>query len=343
MGQIRGICVLALVSCAHNVPQDDRTGDDGKFKGAREIRLENGEAKVHGIVTYPGGDRVDWKFVDLDKKGQLDIDLKWTPPRPGLKLNFDVFDQWNVQLATGKRTGKRGRAATIADAKGKYFIRVYAVGRGDAGAYKLGVDFKERQQSVGPDILHLEVPDPPKLAAIPGGDKTCDESKGDTFDPKIPACFDVCPVAATPPPGWRACIGQCITNDPTNPACLDKFCPNPPTIRSKACMANKAVFPPCNLAAPDPENWNCVKPKDPVVGRAINLQVQGNDTIVTISVGTENGVDKAWKGTVLRGETSEPYVGGQVTIINVTKRQTLARVHLTLDIVQQNPQIKLSP
>ena len=339
-----GIAALAIVACAHNVPQDEHTGADGRFAGAREIRLENGGAKVRGIVTYPGGDRVDWRFVELDKDklGQLDIDLNWQAPRPGLKLNFDVFDQWNTQLATGKRSGKHARTASIDGAKGKYFIRVYAVGRGDAGSYKLALDFKEQPPDIKMNLANVPVNDPPKLAAVPV-DKTCDESKGDTFDPKNEACFNVCPVNAPAPPHWTACDGPCTVNDPANPACLDKFCPNPPTVRSKACMANKAIFPPCNPASPDPENWNCIKPKDPVTARAIDIKISGGDTIVTVAVGSDNGVDRSWKGVLLRGESSDPLVGGNVTVINVTKRRTVVKVHLPSDLVQQNPQIRLTP
>ncbi|HEX7842305.1 MAG TPA: hypothetical protein VF469_32760, partial [Kofleriaceae bacterium] len=90
-----GLVCLAL-SCAHNVAQDAATGADGKEKGAKPITLENGEGKAGGIVTYPGGDRVDWKLIELPDKqhGKLDIQLAWTPPRPGLQLAFDVFDEW---------------------------------------------------------------------------------------------------------------------------------------------------------------------------------------------------------------------------------------------------------
>jgi len=341
-----GIAALCVAACAHTVPQDDHTGEDGKLKGAREIRLENGGAKVHGIVTYPGGDRVDWKFVELDKDkvGQLDIDLQWRTPRPGLKLNFDVFDQWNIPQASGKKAGKRERAASITDAKGKYFIRVYAVGRGDAGEYKLAVDFKENEKQIGVNLAGLSIPDPPKLAAIPN-DVGCDESAGDTFDPKNPKCFNVCPVNAQAPPRWKACEHKCVVVDAANPDCWDQICPSPATVKSKKCMENpnKSFTVPCNASAPDPDNWNCIKPKDPIVGRALYVEASGQDTIVTISAGTENGVDKNWKGQVLRGESNDPIPGGNVTIIRVGKTRTVAKVHLPSDIVQQNLRIKLLP
>src|SRR5690349_863178 len=147
-GVLAALLVLAS-SCAHNVLQDSNTGADGKEKGAKPLTLENGEGKAGGIVTYPGGDRVDWKLVDLPDKqrGTLDIQLAWTPPRPGLQLAFDVFDEWNRPVVQSEKTSKkrskgRTRSATVDDARGKYLVRVYAVGRGDAGKYRLTVDFK---------------------------------------------------------------------------------------------------------------------------------------------------------------------------------------------------------
>jgi hypothetical protein len=156
-------CVLA--ACAHNVARNDATGDDGKENGAREIQLDNGA----GIVTSPGGDRVDWRFVQLpdNKQGTMEIALTWVPPRPGQKLAFDVFDEWNAQVATSEGGGTHRPSARIENAKGKYFIRTYAIGRGDAGTYTMTVDFNETTRPQAIDVTKLEVPDPPKLAAVP--------------------------------------------------------------------------------------------------------------------------------------------------------------------------------
>src|SRR3712207_4868278 len=97
--------LVALLGCAHNVPQDKATGPDGKQKGATPIALQEGEGKAHGIVTYPGGDRVDWKFIELPagQKGKLDLELKYRTPRPGLQVAFDVFDQWNTPVSKAAR------------------------------------------------------------------------------------------------------------------------------------------------------------------------------------------------------------------------------------------------
>ena len=98
-GLALGLAILFTVSsCARNVVQDSKSGEDSKEKGAKPMTLDNGEAKAHGIVTYPGGDRVDWKMVELPSRGTMDIKLQWQPPRPGLQLSFDVFDEWNAPI-----------------------------------------------------------------------------------------------------------------------------------------------------------------------------------------------------------------------------------------------------
>jgi hypothetical protein len=351
-GSSRLVCIVLCVvsACAHSVGQDDHSGDDAKEKGAREIPLDNGEGKAKGIVTYPGGDRVDWKFVQLPEKkvGTLQINLKWVPPRPGLQLAFDVFDEWNTEVATSKKPARsmhvRQRDAAIENAKGKYFIRVYAVGRGDAGTYKMTVDFSEVAAEMSIDLSKIEVPGPPKLPAIPVAEGTCDESRGDVFDPKNPACFDVCPAVATPPPKWHACIGQCVGKpDPTYEDCWGKVCPNPPTMRSTACMRTPSVFPPCDKTHPDMDNYNCTLKAPPKVARVIAVSVQGNDVVITLGIGSDEGVGTDWKGNVLRGDSEALLDGGGLTIIRVDHKKTYAKARLTTDQVNANQKVKLSP
>src|SRR3569833_2009581 len=341
--------VIALVTaCAHNVPQDSASGPDAKPKGAKPINLENGEGKAKGIVTYPGGDRVDWKVFELPPniRGQIDVKLQWQPPRPGLQLAFDVFDEYNTPIVQAKRTSRkrsssRSRTATIDNAKGKYFVRVYAVGRGDAGAYKLTVDFKENNGPIALDLSKVEIPEPPKLAAVPEIEIGCDEF---AFDVKVPACKNVCPTS-TAPPGWPACKGKCPDPPAVNTsACWNTMpCPNPPDRRVKACPKSK--WPKCmDINNPDPQNPNCVDATaPPVTGRVIKTEIQQNDTIVTVAAGSDQGVSKAWKGHVLRGDSDTPMDGGEVTVIRVGKRETIGKVHLTTDQISANPRVKLIP
>jgi|MudIll2142460700_1097286.scaffolds.fasta_scaffold02629_2 hypothetical protein len=306
---MRGIavaCVLAAIGCANNVAQDRMTGPDGRLKGAKPIKLENGEGATNGIVTYPGGDRVDWKYVELPtgKKGRLDFEMKWTTPRPGLQLGFDVFDQWNNPVANAKGSKGRVRDAFVADASGKYFVRVYAKGRGDAGAYKLAVAFREEVS--GPKLPPLEIPDPPRLPAVPG--QPCDP-----FDVRDPECKTVCPPGGQgAPPNWKPCIDAGVQQPP----------PPPP------------VAPPPPPPPPPPK---------PILSRVIKADVSGDQVILTISAGSDLGVEKTWSGQVMRGDTKTPFPGGRIIIIRVDKQRTIAKVPLTTDIINANPIILLQP
>jgi hypothetical protein len=338
--------VILALSCAHNVPQDAASGSDGKQKGAKTITLENGEGKASGIVTYPGGDRVDWKLIELPEKqrGTLDLKLSWTPPRPGLQLGLDVFNEWNQPIIQSARTNKkrgkgRTRAVSVEDAKGKYFVRIYAVGRGDAGKYRLTAAFNEKGSGPTFDPLKLEIPDPPKLAAVPEPEVPCDEF---AFDPKIPACKLVCPAAGAPP-GWPACKDKCPTPPDINiPACLATMpCPNPPDRRVRSC---KSVFPKCpDPRNPDPNNPNCDNAKiPPVIGRIINSSIQGGNVIVTIGAGTNSGIATTWKATVLRGDSDQPLAGGDIDLVRVDRAVTIGKVRLTTDQLLSNSRVRLS-
>jgi hypothetical protein len=343
-GALTGLCILTLAACAHNVLQDSNTGNDGKEKGAKPVTLENGEGRASGIVTYPGGDRIDWKLVELPDKqrGTLDLKLTWTPPRPGLQLAFDVFDEWNQPIVQSERTAKkrskgRVRTATVENAKGKYYVRIYAVGRGDAGKYKLTVDFKEKSSGPQIDYAKLEIADPPRLAAVPDILLPCDP-----FDIKNPSCKNVCPETGAPP-GWKPCEGTCPKPpDAENPAC-QKTMPCPATL-DRRITACRPKFPKCpDPAAPDPANPNCDGAKvPPVVGRIISNSVSGSNLIITIGVGKKNRVGPDWRGTVLRGDSDTPLPGGEIQIVKVDNNVTIGTVRLTTDQLSSNSRVRLS-
>lgn len=333
---------LATGACAHNVTQDKHSGSDGRTRGARPMVMNDGEARATGIVTYPGGDRVDWKRLELPAKktGKLELELAWTPPRPGLQLGFDVLDEWNAVVASSvskqKRSRGRTRRLTIDDARGTYYVRVYAIGRGDAGKYRLTADF---QETFIPelDVTKLDIPDPPRLAEVPG---YCDDSN---FDPRRPECGVVCP-SFNAPPNWAACAHTCPNPPDINKkVCQDTMpCPQPPDRRVASC---RGKFPRCPDARnPDPNNPNCDHAKvDPVKARLLKSEVQGADVLITISAGSDAGIEKGWKGQILRGDSNAPLEGGELVVIRVEKRWSLAKVRLTVDRVTANPTVLLSP
>ena len=340
---------LVLAACPKNVPQDSRSGEDGSYKGAKEIKLENNEAKSRGIVTYPGGDRVDWKVIELpkDKQGQLKLTLRWQPPRPGLDLSMEVYNEWNRSVASAKpnkkkRSRKTTKTVTIEDARGKYLIQVYASERGDAGKYTLTAEFAEAVRGDPFDWLKVEISDPPKLAAVPENAKPCDPT---TFDKKNPACASVCPMP--PDPAWPACAGKCpVPPDPNVPACLETMpCPNPPERKFKMCKPSD--FPPCAASIPPADkkkNPNCDGWKPPpIVAEITDVQdADGGGILVTIGVGTDQGVDKGFKG-VLLDDAGRPMKGSDFVVQRVTKGAAVAKItKLGRDEVKTNGKARLS-
>ncbi|HRC55289.1 MAG TPA: hypothetical protein PKU97_05155 [Kofleriaceae bacterium] len=303
--------------------------------------LENGEARSSGIVTYPGGDRVDWKSIEVpkDKAGMLELKLSWQSPRPGLQLSFEVFDEYNYPVATPGRS-RRGktRKVEIENARGTYFIRVYAQQRGDAGKYKLVATYSEK--SAGPqfDPAALDLPNPPNLASIPDAIVPCDEI---SFDVKNPQCRSVCPLTpGAAPPGWPGCAGRC-PSPPTvdNPACWATMpCPTPPDRRVKSCK-----FPKCDAANIDPDNPNCDNFKlPPTYATVLRTEAIGEGSRIVVSAGAEKGVKPGWIGEVLKGGSDSPLEGGRFKVASVRTRESIGTVTLTPDTLKANPRVRLS-
>lgn len=323
------------------VPQDSHSGADSKPKGAKKIALENGEGKGRGTVTYPGGDRVDWKSIELpkDKTGTLTLKLTWSSPRPGLDLSFQVYDEyfWPIAEAKPKKLSKRPskKVDPIANAKGTYYVMVYASNRGDAGKYTLNVNFEEALATAQFDLSKVEIPDPPKLPTVPDAPVPCDPTK---LDPKNPACANVCPIP--PDPKLPACSNVCPTPpDASIKACKDTMpCPDGKPDRTiKSCMkawdANKPLpWPACDYSKKDPGNPNCdIKLKVPA--KVVDVQSQGADSVITVNKGTSSGVQQGWTGAVVVSGKKVP--GGDFTVIRVTKGTAIGKVHLTVDAVSK--------
>lgn len=197
--------ISVLAGCPKMVPQDSHTGKDGRAKGAGKVKLEEGEGSVKGIVTYPGGDRVDWKVFEVTQKGDVNVSLKWKPPRPGLDLSFTILDETMNAVPEGKaKPAKKGTTKTKKTVKlkkldpGKYFVQIYASERGDAGAYTLNVAWKETPPDDGGGAGGDDIPFPPRLAAVPEPEPATPPGGGAVTPPPVD------PNAGTPPGGGTA-------------------------------------------------------------------------------------------------------------------------------------------
>jgi hypothetical protein len=197
---------LLLAGCPRNVDGDAHSGKDVRFKGAKKIKLEDNEGQSRtDIVTYPGGDRVDWKVFEIPEgqSGTIRVTLRWRPPRPGLDLAFDVFDQYFHRIGRAKPSagaGKRSKKVTIADAEpGKYYVQVYAPRRTDAGTYRVQVHFKPGGDAPAVAAAPSDIPDPPTLPALPEAAEVVDSSGGAGPTPPVDP-VEVGPAAPTAQP-----------------------------------------------------------------------------------------------------------------------------------------------
>lgn len=335
------VATLALAGCARNVKQDAHSGGDAKSKGAKAIVLDANEGSSSGIVTYPGGDRVDWKLVEIPegKSGELKVELRWTPPRPGLDLAFDVYNEYGRKLggvkpkkpsATKKSKRKRSKkSTTIKGAKGKVYIEVYASNRGDAGKYKLSVAFEETvSESKVFDPGAADIPQPPRLASVP---PPCDLA---AIDPKNPECEGKHPLCdkANPDPENPNCKG---INKPCDPNALDPLNPN--------CLA---YYPECDPTAIDKKNPKCngvvPPPPKPTDALVIAVEVTANGTIIHINKGTKEGIDRNWKGELVDG-AGRPVANSNFVIYKAQERKSFAKVKIGRDVVNKNINVKLYP
>ena len=308
---------LCGTGCPKNVDGSAHSGKDVKYKGAKTIKIEDNEGRSRkDIVTYPGGERVDWKTFDIgtpppdDKKkadkdappppadvtGTLKVTLRWKPPRPGLDLAFDVYDQYFHRIGRAKPNdggNKRSKKVTIKDAgSGKYYVQVYAPRRMDAGTYRVQVKFQPGgdKGAVAAAPTANDIPDPPTLPALP---EAADATAGGATPP---------PGGLTPPGGTPP--GGGATTPPPPP-------PPPPPASVKAQVVKYVV-------------------------------ASSGGLIITVDKGKNQGIEPGWKGSVLNA-SGKPVQGGEFQVTKVRGGEAEGKVSLSVDQIAANKKVMLSP
>jgi hypothetical protein len=307
------IPLVLVAGCARNVKPDGHTGDDGVYKGAHAITLtaptagssvSTGEAE--GVVSYPGGDRVDWKLIEIpaDHNGRLELELSWRSPRPGLDLAFKVYSQWGEVIAEAEpkkhpSTKKKHPRKTAAakNVKGKVYVLVYASRRVDAGEYELTATFHDETRIIVQ--TEVPIPQPPRLAIVTP------------------------PATVVPPPP-----------PPPPQACPD---PKKPDAAIADCVQ---YFEDCDVYQVDNANPKCdgVKqlPFPPVqVELSIEKAVSGGKVEITIPLGSDDGIEAGQLAALVDGSGNE-IEGGGFTIVTVNKRTAMGRVKLPEKVVRDN-------
>lgn len=339
MRRILGLAILiAAASCVRTIDPAGHTGKDGKYRGAQRLELEGPSTSLGGsstgIVTYPGGDRVDWKKIVLppDATGALELELRWKAPRPGLDLAFEVWDEWGEKLgsvapkkAKARKSARKATARkskTIEGVHGTIYVSVYASNRGDAGRYTLEATFKPQANPYDPELDELlqslleggaiKIPDPPKLGAVFA---PC----GTAYDKTNPDCVE------NPPPCDRA------NKDPNNPSCKhlcdeNKLDPkNPDCAQFYTCTTatwqDPKINPACaNVSPPAPPPG----PTPLYLGYTLPEEKDGK-VWIAILLDKDSPVAQGWTGNVVDGNQKR-LAKGVVKVIKVQKRMAYATV-----------------
>ncbi len=128
-----------LAGCCTSGPCLDKHSSADKSR-VRAVKVKLARV-INDSVSSPDRDRTDWKFLDLKVPGRLTADLHWD--KPAARLELAVFDVMGVLIQQGKAWGTSGlRAAVVIKTKGRYLVRVRAMGAEDGSNYALRVRFK---------------------------------------------------------------------------------------------------------------------------------------------------------------------------------------------------------
>jgi hypothetical protein len=302
--------MLCAAGCASNIGQHDRSGPDYRPDGAMLIELEDGEGSAIDVVTYPGGDRVDWKKVELpeDFAGVLQVRLLFNPPRDGLEISFEVYDARFERVAVANPPPGSGARVLEAEVKpafgGTYYFHIFAPTRADAAEYMLAVR-KQRQDVsalVDDDAALPRIPDPPTLPAIAAGD---DE-----------------PQVAQQGGGAQ---GQ-----------------------QQGGGAQGQQQPPGGGGSPPPpdpiQEEDTSTALEPVRARVVTYQL-GSDgaVILTVNRGTNDGVERGWTGQMMMGNSGRPLRGGTFTVTRVTSGEAVGQARVSVDQIRANREVVLMP
>lgn len=342
-GTVRTLVPLAAAwfaaGCATTIAQDAKTGPDGKAKGAKKIRLgDDGEGSGTGIVTYPGGDRVDWKVFEIPKTGDIEIALRWIPPRSGEDLSFNVLDDtFHVKYRAKPSTDEKVKKSTTLSGvpAGKYYVQIYASTRGDAGEYTLNVKWTETRATVV--ATGDPLPNPPRLAAVPGVVAATPGTPG-TPNPAKPKGSAENPCAPNELAVPACQVGTAVF---TNPACPTA----PPMPMGTPCPPQPVINPACPEAGPLLPGAPC----PPVIvkkqAKIIERQIAGaNEITITLDKGQNQGIAKGWTGVVLSGKAgSKPLGKSEFQIFKVTENESYGKIKgLPINTFDENVRVELT-
>lgn len=116
-------------------PEDKSTED---YERHRAAPLALGQSQPDSVDTK-GGDRSDWKFIELQDTGFLTVELILDDPSANVTIT--LFDRYGKPVPGGRSSHRAGEhpllKVTTDVGVGRYFVLVQAAGKSDATGYAI--------------------------------------------------------------------------------------------------------------------------------------------------------------------------------------------------------------
>jgi hypothetical protein len=125
---------LLVFATACITQPDDKSGPDAERHQAKALAVGKPEADT---VDYSGGDRTDWRVIDLQDGGFLTVEVMLD--NPDANVTVALFDRYGKPM--NRFTHRKGDQPQIKVTSevglGKYFVQVYAEKEGDKTGYSI--------------------------------------------------------------------------------------------------------------------------------------------------------------------------------------------------------------
>ncbi len=321
--------VLCFAACATN--RNELSGPDGKRISAPKLELAS---ILNDEVSAPERDATDWRLIELNEPGNLIVKMHWDNAKA--RLSLDLFDALGQRLQKGKPWETQGQQATVERAKkGKYYVRVEAIGDKADSSYSLEV----KVEPVEPTRCHdCKVGD--QICLGKDGYATCNETDEgcnawtQTFScPKdkscragqcVEGCVDACQAGArecASDSGIRVCeksSAGCYRWSTTRSCRSNQRC------SGGVCRKRRGGRPPPPPPPPKVE-------KVYVSGTITTMYEEGGRRMLHIKLGpgAKGKVKRGQSGEVLRGDSSSPVGSGKIKVVKLLGDYCTASTTLT--------------
>ena len=254
--------------------------------------------------------------------------MLWRPPRPGLDLAFDLYDQYYHRIARARPSpdaSKHSKKVTVKDADGgKYYVMVYAPRRTDAGTYRLMIQFEPGggDKVAAADSGPTDVPDPPTLPAVP----EAPDGSG------VAGAGGAGGAGGTGGGGGGA--GGMSGGGGGGAGGMSGGGGSGAGGASGGGVGGGG--------GAGQSGTNLPPPAKPVKGRVVKYVVGSRGLTITIDRGKNAGVAPGWKGQVM-SSSGQLVQGGEFTVTKVTSAEAVGKVSLSVNKIRSNQHVLLSP